>query len=270
MLRIIPRLDIKNSYLVKGINLEGLRSLGSPEIFAKKYYQDGADEIFYINIVSSLFDTNDVSKFLKNFSKEIFLPITVGGGIQKLEQIQNYLELGADRVYINSGFVKNKKFAVAASKEFGRSNIVGGVEVLKIDENYFVTTNSGRDISKIDLKDWINYLQENSCGELVITSVNSEGLKSGFDLKLIEIINKIIKVPFTLHGGFSNENHILKALAISEKISGISIASHFHYNAINFIDFNKKEQNHEIFFLSKQKKSRTEGKFNCISELKKN
>jgi cyclase len=269
MIRIIPRLDIKNDYLVKGVNLEGLRTLGNPYDFIQLYYLDNADEIFYINTVSSLFNTKHVENILEKFSKEIFIPVTVGGGINSLKQIEKFLHYGADRVYINTAFLKKKKFLIEAVKEFGSANIVAGVEVLKFKNLYRVSSNSGRDIHDIKLEEWLNFLQSNGCGEIFITDVNSEGLKCGFDLNLLKMLSKKIFVVLTLHGGFSNASHIIDAIKINSDISGFSIASLFHYEALKFLDLTKqKESKGNTFFLSNLKNNNKK-KFNRISNLKK-
>lgn len=269
MIRIIPRLDIKNDYLVKGVNLEGLRTLGNPYDFTKLYYLDNADEIFYINTVSSLFNTKHVENLLEKFSKEIFIPVTVGGGIKSLKQIEKFLRYGADRVYINTAFLKNKNFLLESVKEFGSANIVAGLEVLKFNNSYKVSSNSGRDIHDVKLEDWLDFLQSNGCGEIFVTDVNSEGLKGGFDLNLLKILYKKIFVVLTVHGGFSDANHIIDAIKINPHISGFAIASLFHYQALKFLDLSKqKESKGNTFFLSNLK-SDTKKNFNEISNLKK-
>ena len=137
-MRIIPKIDIKNDYVVKSINLEGVRKVGDPNDLAKKYYHDGADEIIFMDVVASLYGRNNIFDLIKKFSKDIFIPITVGGGIRTLQDIETALYSGADKVSINSAGLKNENFLKEASKEFGSSTIVSSIEVKKIENQNFI------------------------------------------------------------------------------------------------------------------------------------
>ena len=149
IIRIIPRLDIKNGFLIKGINLEGLRVLGNPIDFAKNYYDQGADEISYLDNVATLYGTQNLSKFIKKTAKNVFIPLSVGGGISKLDHIKELLDTGADKICINSAVVNNLQFLEKAVKLVGSANIVINIEYVNIDKDYFVTTSLGRDLSNI-------------------------------------------------------------------------------------------------------------------------
>ncbi len=199
-IRIIPKLDIKNGTLIKGIGLEGLRVLGDPYDFAKKYYKEGADEILYMDNVATLYGTNNLTKFIKKTAQDIFIPLTVGGGIKNLKDIENLLISGADKVSINSEFVINKKFVREAVKNFGSSTIVATIEANKINNNYFITTSNGRDLHNKNPVNWAKELEQLGIGELIITSVNNEGLKVGFDLQIIKKISEKVNVPVIAHG----------------------------------------------------------------------
>ena len=230
-IRIIPKLDIKNGTLIKGIGLEGLRVLGDPYDFAKKYYKEGADEILYMDNVATLYGTNNLTKFIKKTAQDIFIPLTVGGGIKNLKDIENLLTSGADKVSINSEFVINKKFVREAVKNFGSSTIVATIEANKIDNNYFITTSNGRDLHNKNPLSWAKELEQLGIGELIITSVNNEGLKVGFDLQIIKKISEKVNVPVIAHGGCGNINHIIN-LVKQTKVSGVAIASILHYSSI--------------------------------------
>ena len=167
-IRIIPKLDIKNGMLIKGINLEGLRVLGNPYDFAKKYYEEGADEIMYMDNVATLYGTNNLVKFVKKTAENIFIPLTVGGGIKNLLHIEKLLINGADKVSINSEFVMNKKFVREAVKNFGSSTIVATIESTKIQNRYFIATSNGRDLFDKNPVQWAKELEDLGIGELVL------------------------------------------------------------------------------------------------------
>ena len=181
--RIIPRLDIKNGLLIKGINLEGLRILGDPLDFAKQYYLNGADEICYVDIVSSLYGTKNISKFIKKTAQSNFIPLIVGGGIKNLNDIEEMLRNGADKICLNSALIKNIKLLKLASKKFGSSTITAIVEITKIKEKLFITSNNGRELHYINPLEWIKKLQDQGAGEIIVTSVTDEGLNKGYNLK---------------------------------------------------------------------------------------
>mgnify|MGYP000918969808 CR=1 FL=1 len=235
-IRIIPKLDIKNGTLIKGIGLEGLRVLGDPYDFAKKYYEDGADEILYMDNVATLYGTNNLTKFVKKTAKDIFIPLTVGGGIKNLKNIEKLLVNGADKVSINSEFVVNKKFIEEAVKNFGSSTIVATIESNKIKNEYFITTSNGRDLYKKNPVQWAKELEDTGVGEIILTSVNNEGLKSGFDVPIIKKISEIVKIPVIAHGGCGNIDHIINLIK-KTNVTGVALASILHYASI------KKKQN---------------------------
>jgi len=230
-IRIIPKLDIKNGTLIKGIGLEGLRVLGDPYDFAKKYYEDGADEILYMDNVATLYGTNNLTKFVKKTAKDIFIPLTVGGGIKNLKNIEKLLVNGADKVSINSEFVVNKKFIEEAVKNFGSSTIVATIESNKIKNEYFITTSNGRDLYKKNPVQWAKELEDTGVGEIILTSVNNEGLKSGFDVPIIKKISEIVKIPVIAHGGCGNIDHIINLIK-KTNVTGVALASILHYASI--------------------------------------
>ena len=184
--RIIARLDIKNNFLVKGMNLEGLRILGYPELFSKKYFDEGIDEIIFQDVVASLYKRNQLSHLTSKISENVFVPITVGGGIRSIKDIKEILVSGADRVSINTGAIHNKKFVEEAIKIFGTSTICISIETLKIDDTYKIYTDSGRTEVNKDTFDWIKEVQDMGVGEIILTSINNEGAGKGFDINLYE------------------------------------------------------------------------------------
>ena len=231
LIRIIPKLDIKNGLLIKGINLEGLRILGSPYDYAKSYYDQGADEIIYLDNVATLYGTNNLKKFVKETAKNLFIPLTVGGGIKSLEEIEKMLNNGADRVTINSSAIDDINFIKKASKRFGSSTIISSIEYTKIKNNYFITKSNGRDLVNIDPYIWAKKLEDFGSGEIILTSINQEGTQSGFDISMINKISKNVKIPVIAHGGAGNFKDVYDVIQ-KTNVRGVAIASLFHYNNI--------------------------------------
>lgn len=231
-IRIIPRLDIKGPNLVKGIHLEGLRVLGKPEDFARYYYENGADELFYQDVVASLYERNSLNDLISNTAKEIFIPLTVGGGIRTIADINSVLRAGADKVCINTAAIKNPVFIKEASQSFGSSTIVIAIEAIKQpDGNYLAYTDNGREHTGIEVVNWAKKVEELGAGEIVITSVDREGTGLGFDMELIQLISEVVSIPLIVHGGASDEANI--ATAIKEgKADAVALASILHYDFI--------------------------------------
>lgn len=238
LIRIIPKLDIKNGLLIKGINLEGLRVLGKPFDFAKSYYENGADEIIYLDNVATLYGTNNLKKFVKETAKSLHIPLTVGGGINSLDEIEKMLNNGADRVIVNSAAIEDINFIKKASKRFGSSTIISSVEYTKIGKKNFITKSNGRDLIKIDPVIWAKKLEEFGSGEIILTAINNEGTKSGFDIKSIREISNNIKIPVIAHGGAGSFEDVFQVIK-KTNIKGVAIASLFHYN--NLIKTNYKK-----------------------------
>ena len=187
-IRIIPRLDIKGTNLVKGIHLEGLRILGNPSDFAEHYYKNGADELLLMDVVASLYERNGLSELISEISKNIFVPITVGGGIRNILDIKNVLRAGADKVSINTAAINNKKFIKEAINEFGSSTITIAIEAIKgLDGEYFAFTDNGRENSGLKAIEWAKEVERLGVGEIILTSVDNEGTGKGFDFDLLEL-----------------------------------------------------------------------------------
>ena len=238
LIRIIPKLDIKNGLLIKGINLDGLRILGDPNQFALSYYKNYADEIVYLDSVATLYGTNNLLKFIKLTAKNIFIPLVVGGGIKTLRGIEEVLENGADRIALNSAVVEDIKFLNRSAKLFGSSTITMLVETIKFDGKYFISTSSGRDLVNINPFDWVKKLEDNGAGEIFLTSVNHEGLKRGFDLKLTERISRILSIPLIAHGGAGSFKDVYDVINKCG-VSAVAIGSLFHYDTANIMGLNK-------------------------------
>lgn len=228
--RIIPRIDIKNENLVKGIHFEGLRVLGAPEEFANYYYENGADEIMYTDVVASLYDRCSLNHVIEEMAKNIFVPLTVAGGIRNLDDIRKALLSGADKVSLNTAAIENPSFIKEAAREFGRSTIVVTVESIKGADDYYCFTDNGREETGRKVLEWVKEIEELGAGEIVLSSVDHEGAGKGFDLELIKEVVKNAKVPVVVHGGAGTKEHVESVVKLG--VDGVVIASLFHYDYI--------------------------------------
>jgi len=230
-IRIIPRLDIKGPNVIKGIHLEGLRVVGKPIELAKKYYEQGADEILYMDVVASLYDRESILEIIKETtSKGVFIPITVGGGVRKLEDIKNILRAGADKVAINTAAVKNPEFIRQAAEKFGSQCIVGSIEAKKKEIGWEIYIENGREKTGIDAIEWAKKLVELGAGELLVTSIDKEGTEEGYEYDLIEKIVSEVSVPVIACGGAGKVQDIENCLKRT-KCDAVSMASVLHYNS---------------------------------------
>jgi len=234
-MRIVARIDIKNEFVIKGVHLEGLRKLGNPFNFAKNYYEIGVDEIFFNDCVASLYGRNTIFDTIKKSVKEIFIPITVCGGIRSIKNIEEALRIGADKIAINTYAIENPNFIKKAVRYFGSSSIVSSIEAKQVkNDRWEIYKYNGRESTGIDLIYWINKVQDMGCGEIFITSIDFDGTQRGFDINLILKIQDIIKVPFVISGGCSNIKDINK-IKKNFKTVDVAIASALHYRKIKKI-----------------------------------
>lgn len=230
--RIIPRLDVKECRVVKGIQMEGLRPVGDPKALAEVYYQQGADELLYIDITASLYDKKPDFDAFQSVADSVFVPITFGGGIRTLGDVRTALRSGADRVAINTAAVKDPKFVQLATEEFGSSTIVGMIETMNLPSGgYGVFTNAGREESGIEAGAWAERLEGLGVGEILLSSIDRDGTGSGFDISIINEIQTRISIPLVVHGGAGRIEDIVD-IANTSGVSGVAVASMLHYSRI--------------------------------------
>jgi len=257
-IRLIPRLDIKGDNLVKGIHLEGLRVLGKPEVFAKYYYEQGADELMYQDVVASLYGRNSLTDIISKTAREIAIPLTVGGGLRTLEDMRNILCAGADKVALNTSAMADPSFISHAANALGSSTIVVSIEAIREPNGrYLAYTDNGREYTGRDVFEWAEQAVEYGAGELIITSVDREGTGEGFDLELIRGIADRVSVPVVAHGGAGRPSDAVDA--VSAGADAICLASVLHYKEAAYFfskDFDNKTGGN-IEFLQQ---SRTFGK----------
>lgn len=251
--RIIPRLDIKGPNLVKGIHLEGLRVLGKPADFAKFYYEQGADELMFMDVVASLYERNSLHDIISETAKKIFIPITVGGGLRTISDIKEVLRAGADKVCLNTAAIKKPNLIKEASRMFGSSTIVVAIEAIKeTNGNYLAYTDNGREYTGIDVFEWAQNVENLGAGEIVITSVDREGTGQGFDLELISKLSSLISIPLIAHGGAGNKDHI-KDVIITSNVNSVMISSLFHYDFIKENESRASEVEGNVEFLNQKR-----------------
>lgn len=232
-IRVIARLDIKGPNLVKGIHFEGLRVLGKPEQFARYYYEAGVDEMMYVDVVASLYNRNSLQDIISRTAKEIFIPLTVAGGIRTIDDIREILRAGADKVSLNTAAIKRPEIIKEASRKFGSSTIVVTIEAIKQEDGrYLAYADNGREYTGIEVLSWARKVEELGAGEIVISSVDHEGTGLGFDITLTKLIAEAVSIPVIAHGGAGCIEDI-KSVILDGKADAIAIASMLHYGYIN-------------------------------------
>ena len=230
--RIIPLLNIKGPNLVKGIHLEGLRVLGKPESFARYYYEQGADELVYMDVVASLYQRNSILELVSRTAREVFIPMTVGGGLRTLDDIRMVLRAGADKVSLNTAAIARPEIITEAAHKFGSSTIVVSIEAIKKDDgSYEAFTDNGRESTGVDALEWAVRAAELGAGELLVTSIAQEGTGKGFDLELTRRISESVPIPVIACGGAGKIGHVFDAV-VDGKADAVCLASILHYKTI--------------------------------------
>ena len=230
--RIIPCLDVKNGRVVKGINFVDLVDAGDPVEQAKHYSENGADEICFLDISASLENRDTMVNVVKKTANEVFIPLTVGGGISSIENIQSLLKAGADKVSINSAAINNPNIIKQSSEYFGNQCIVVAVDAKRIDNDWYVFSHGGTKNTGIFALDWINKVQELGAGEILLTSMDKDGTKSGFDINLLKEVSKFVTVPVIASGGVGKLEHFYEGVNKGEA-NALLAASVFHFNEIS-------------------------------------
>ena len=231
--RLIARLDIKSSNLIKSIHLEGLRVVGDPNTYARKYYQDGIDELVFMDCVATLYGRNNLSNIINKATKDIFVPITVGGGIRSLKDARNILNCGADKVAVNTEAVINPKFISELANTIGSQSVVLSIEAKKRSANHWeVYTSNGREPTGIDVFKWIKKSVDLGAGEILLTSIDKEGTRKGFDIELMRFASQVTDIPIIASGGLGNINHLVDVINLG-KIDAAAVADAIHYKRIS-------------------------------------
>lgn len=228
--RIIARLDVKAPNLIKGIHLEGLRKIGDPNVFARKYYDDGADELIYMDIVASLYDRNSLTDIVERTTAEVFVPTTVGGGIRSVEDARKLLASGADKVAINTAVVKNPMLITEVANRFGSQAMVLSIEAKKSDgNNWEAYTDNGREHTGLDVVAWAKKGAELGAGEILLTSVDREGTRKGFDVALVKAVTAAVSIPVIASGGLGTPAHLIEVVHHGGA-DAVAVADAIHYS----------------------------------------
>ena len=242
--RIIPCLDVKNGRVVKGVNFEGLKDAGDPVEAAIRYNQEGADELTFLDITASYEKRKPIVEIVKEVAKEVFIPLTVGGGISSLNDIYDLLNVGCDKVSINSAAVKNPEFINEGAKRFGSQCIVVAIDVKKIDGEYKVFVKGGRENTGLDAIEWAKEVVNRGAGEILLTSMDTDGTKAGFDIEITKKISEMVNVPVIASGGAGKMEHFKEVF--ENKADAALAASIFHFREIDIMDLKKYLKNEGI------------------------
>jgi cyclase len=230
--RIIPKLEVKGPHLIKGIHLEGLRVVGKPEEAALRYYADGADELIYVDIVASLYQRDNLLDVVRRTAEQVFIPLTVGGGVRCIEDVRTLLRVGADKVAINTAAVTRPEMITEAAEAFGSQCIVVSIEAVRREPGVWEPhTDSGRTPTGLDAVEWAVRAAELGAGEILLTSIDQDGTCRGFDLDLVRAVTSSVPIPVIASGGAGNSDHVAAAIE-SAGADAIAVANILHFNKV--------------------------------------
>lgn len=237
--RIIPCLDVKNGRVVKGVNFAGLRDVNSPVELAEYYSSCGADELVFYDITASAEGRGLFTDILREVASKIFIPLTVGGAINAVEDFDRVLKCGADKVSVNSGAIRNPKLIEAAAKRYGDQCVVLSVDVKRVDGTFRVFAKGGRENTGMEAIEWIKHGVESGAGEIVVNSMDTDGVKEGFDLELLEKVCNTVSVPVIASGGAGTMQDFAELFKRLPKVDAGLAASVFHFGEIKIADLKK-------------------------------
>lgn len=243
--RIIPCLDVKDKRVVKGVNFKGISDVSSPVDLAKYYSESGADELVFYDITASYEERGLFTDILKKVAEEIFIPLTVGGGIGSLDDFDRVLKCGADKVSVNSGAIKNPALIGEAAKKYGSQCVVISADIKRVGGEFHVFSKGGRIDTGMEAISWIKRCTDEGAGEVVVNSIDTDGVKKGFDTELLDLVLKAVKVPVIASGGAGSVEDFIKLFQTLPDIDAALAASVFHFGEIKIPDLKArlKEEN---------------------------
>lgn len=244
--RIIPCLDVKDGRVVKGVNFLGLSDVSSPVDLARFYSDGGADELVFYDITASAEGRTLFTDILKKVAEQIFVPLTVGGGINTVEDFDRVLKCGADKVSVNSGAIKNPSLILDAAKKYGDQCVVLSVDVKRVDGRFTVFSRGGRDNTGMDAIEWIKKCVANGAGEIVVNSIDTDGVKNGFDLEMLDAVCSVVSIPVIASGGAGCKEDFVKLFKTLPKVDAGLAASIFHFGEVDIRDLKKTLKNEGI------------------------
>lgn len=236
--RLIARLDIKGPNLIKGVHLEGLRVVGDPQEYARRYYEQGADELIYIDIVASLYGRSKLTEIVRRAAHDVFVPMTVGGGIRNIDDARDLLRAGADKIAINTAGVRRPELITEVSRRFGSQAMVLSIEAKQqAPGRWEVFTDCGRERSGVDAVEWARRGVELGAGEILVTSIDREGTRKGFDNELVKAVSAAVTVPVIASGGFGDGSHLGEVVGAGA--DAVAIADALHYQRMSLPDLRR-------------------------------
>ena len=244
--RIIPCLDVKNGRVVKGVNFQGLSDVSSPVELGKFYSDNGADELVFYDITASAEGRSLFTDILKEVARTIFIPLTVGGGINTLDDFDRVLKCGADKVSVNSGAIRDPRLIPAAAKKYGDQCVVISADVKRVDGAFRVFAKGGRENTGMEAISWIRSCVENGAGEVVLNSIDTDGVKKGFDLEMLEAVSNAVNVPVIASGGAGCAEDFVKLFKTLPKVDAGLAASIFHFGELAIPDLKRTLKENDI------------------------
>jgi len=244
--RIIPCLDVKNGRVVKGVNFEGLNDVSSPIELAEYYSENGADELVFYDITASAEGRQLFTDILRETASRVFIPLTVGGGINTVSDFERVLKCGADKVSVNSGAIRNPELVRDAAKRYGDQCVVLSADVKRVDGEFRVFAKGGREDTGMEAIEWIKRCVSMGAGEVVVNSIDTDGVKKGFDLEMLEAVCNAVRVPVIASGGAGCMEDFVKLFQKIPDIDAGLAASIFHFGEVRIPDLKKELQNYHI------------------------
>jgi cyclase len=244
--RIIPCLDIRNGKVVKGTNFQGVKEVADPVQLACFYSENGADELVFYDITASFEGRKLFTDTLRKVASQIFVPLTVGGGISSVDDFERVLSCGADKVSVNSGAIENPRLIEQAAQKYGDQCVVLSMDVKRVDGQFRVFSKGGREVTSLDAVEWAYQGQESGAGELVINSIDTDGVKGGFDLEMLDSISQKCSIPIVASGGAGKVEDFITLFRTLPKIDAGLAASVFHYRTVEISDLKNKISNSGI------------------------
>lgn len=244
--RIIPCLDVRDGRVVKGVNFEGISDVSSPVELAKYYSDNGADELVFYDITASFEERKLFTEILKEVASTIFIPLTVGGGINTLDDFDRVLKCGADKVSVNSGAIKNPQLIYEAAKRYGDQCVVISADVKRVDGVFRVFSKGGRENTGMEAVEWIKRCCDNGAGEVVLNSIDTDGVKHGFDLEMLKVVSDAVAVPVIASGGAGGIDDFVKLFKTLPKVDAGLAASIFHFGEVTISDLKEELKRNNI------------------------
>ncbi len=237
--RIVPCLDVRDGRVVKGVNFAGLKDVNDPVTLARFYNEQGADELVFYDITASAEERGLFTDILKGVASEVFIPLTVGGGINEVSDFERVLNCGADKVSVNSGAIRRPQLIEEGAKRYGSQCVVLSVDIRRVGEEWHVFAKGGREDTGLEALDWIRQGEQLGAGELVINSMDTDGVKQGFDLELLKAVSEITTLPIVASGGAGKSEDFIDLFQLPKIEAGLA-ASIFHYGEVKIPDLKKQ------------------------------